>query len=65
MRTPKQTSIKVDKACKAIDNRKKGRVNPNESEIIAEECIIHDISENHIRKVMEIPRNRKKSTRFR
>ena len=64
MRTPKQTSVKVEKACQAIDKRKNGRVHPNENEIIAEECIIHDLSEMHIRKVMEIPEKRRKSTKY-
>ena len=62
--TPKQTSIKVEKACKAIDKRKKGRVHPNENEIIAEECIIHDLSESHIRTILEIPEKRRKSTKY-
>ena len=65
MKTPQQISIQVDSACKAIENRFKGRVHPNQNEIIAEECIIHDISEKHIRKVMMIDENSKRSMKYR
>ena len=65
MRTPKQTSVKVDKACKAIEAQLKGRTHPREREIIAIECEKSDISESHIRTIMEIPETRRKSNRYR
>ena len=65
METPKQISIKVDSTCKAIEKRLKGRAHPKENEIIAEECIINDISEKHIRKVLMIDENSKRSVRYR
>ncbi len=65
MRSSKQTSKIVDKTCKAIDKRFNGRVHPDENEIIAEECIIHDISEKHIRKILMIDENSKRSVKYR
>jgi hypothetical protein len=65
MRNPKQISLKVDKICKAIDKRLNGRSHPHENEIIAEECIINDISEKHIRKVRMMNENSKRSRKYR
>ena len=64
MRSPKQISIKVDRACKAIEKKLKGRTHPKEHEIIAIECEKSDLSESHIRKIMQIPEKRRKSTKY-
>ena len=60
-----QLTDQVYVTCKAIEAQLKGRRHPKESEIIAIECEKSELSETHIRKVMEIPKNRKKSTKYR
>ena len=65
MRTQDQLTDQVFTTCKAIESQLKGRTHPREMEIIANQCEIDDISESHIRTVLEIPGNRKKSTRYR
>ena len=64
MRNQDQLTDQVFTTCKAIEAQLKGRTHPREREIIAIECEKSDISESHIRKVMEIPENRKKSTKY-
>lgn len=64
-KTPKEISHIVDKTCTSIDERLNGRSHPHENEIIAEECIINDISEKHIRKVLMIDENSKRSRKYR
>ena len=59
-----QLTDQVSVTCKAIEAQLKGRRHPKESEIIANQCKVDDISETHIRKVLEIPENRKKSTKY-
>lgn len=65
MRSPKQISKVVASTCAAIYKRFNGRVHPKENEIIAEECIIHDISECHIRNVLKVEENSKRSVKYR
>ena len=55
---------RISDTCKAIKAQIKGRSNSKEGEIIAIECEKYDISINLIRKIMEMPENRKKSTRY-
>ncbi len=57
MKSSKQISEIVDTTCQAIEKRLNGRADSNENEIIAEECIINDISEKHIRKILMINEN--------
>ena len=64
MRTQDQLTDQVFDTCKAIEAQLKGRKHPREREIIAIECEKSDISESHIRKVMEIPEKRRKSTKY-
>ncbi len=65
MRSQDQLTDQVFTTCKAIEAQLKGRTHPREREIIAIECEKSDISESHIRKVLEIPEMRRKSTRYR
>lgn len=65
IRTQDQLTDQVFDTCKAIEAQLKGRIHPKEREIIAIECEKSDLSESHIRIIMEIPENRKKSTRYR
>ncbi len=64
MKSSKQISEIVDITCKSIEKRLDGRSHPNENEIIAEKCIINDISEKHIRKILMIDENSKRSVKY-
>ena len=64
IRTQDQLTDQVFTTCKAIEAQLKGRTHPKEREIIANQCEKSDLSESHIRKVMEIPEKRKKSTKY-
>ncbi len=65
MRSSQRISEIVNTTCQAIEKRLDGRSHPNENEIIAEECIISDISEKHIRKILMIDENSKRSVKYR
>ena len=65
MRTQDQLTDQVSTTCKAIEAQLKGRTHPREREIIANQCESDDISESHIRTVLEIPEKRRKSTKYR
>lgn len=64
MKNQDQITDQVSTTCKAIEAQLKGRTHPKEREIIAIECEKSELSEKHIRKVMGIPENRKKSTKY-
>ena len=64
MRTQDQLTDQVFDTCKAIEAQLKGRTHPREREIIANQCEIDDLSESHIRKVMQIQEKRRKSTKY-
>ena len=64
MRNQDELTDQVFTTCKAIEAQLKGRTHPKEGEIIAIECKKSDISEQHIRKVMEITEKRRKSTKY-
>lgn len=65
MRTQDQLTDQVFITCKAIEAQLKGRTHPKEREIIANQCEKSDLSESHIRTIMEIGVDRKRSTRYR
>ena len=65
MRTLEQTSNIVEATCKAIELKLKGRANLNQDQIIAYQCKIHDLSEDHIRKILMIDENSRSSVRLR
>ena len=65
MRTLQQTSKIVESTCKAIERKLKGRANLNQDQIIANQCEINDISEQHIRKILMIDENSRSSVRLR
>ena len=64
MKNQDQLTDQVFDTCKAIEAQLEGRTHPKEREIIAIECEKSDLSETHIRKVMGIPENRRKSTKY-
>lgn len=65
MRTLQQTSNIVESTCKAIELKLKGRANLNQDQIIAYQCVLHDICEDHIRNVMDIQIDSRSSVRLR
>ena len=64
MKNQDELTGQVYTTCKAIEAQLNGRTHPKEREIIANQCEIDDISEKHIRTVMEIPEQRRKSTKY-
>ena len=65
MRTLQQISKIVAITCEEIELNLKGRANLNQDQIIANQCVLHDISEQHIRKILMIDENSRSSVRLR
>ena len=65
MRTLQQISKIVEITCEEIELNLKGRANLNQDQIIANQCEINDISEQHIRNVLMIDENSRSSIRLR
>lgn len=63
-RSQDQLATQADITCKAIEAQLKGRCNPKESQIIANQCKIDDISEVYIRTIMGLPEKRRKSSKY-
>ena len=64
MKNQDEFTDQVFTTCKAIEAQLKGRTHPREHEIIANQCENDDVSEAYIRKLIDIPEKRRKSTKY-